>query len=163
MCISCYIKLNSIIYHIISYHIKYIAQAAAWFAVACKRTFGLSIAAMQVSLGQSNLQGLFARFLWNILVCAHAKLGGPYSVQAAYEELLLIALVHVQLWVATPTWNGTYNVACPPWKDTCNIACPPWTETCKIALPPWKGTCNSAIPPWKEFLKRSMSTLKRHL
>ena len=42
------------------------------------------------------LQGLFTRFLWNMLVCTPAKLGGPYSMQAAYEELLLIALVHLQ-------------------------------------------------------------------
>ena len=36
---------------------------------------------------------------WNMLVCTLAKLGGPYSVQAAYEELLLIALVHLLLTV----------------------------------------------------------------
>ena len=38
-------------------YINIYAQAA-WFAVACKRTCGLSIAPMQVCLGQSNLQGL---------------------------------------------------------------------------------------------------------
>ena len=63
----------------------YIYAQAAWFAVACKDTFGLSIAAMQVSSGHSKLQVLFARFLWNMLVCTPAKPRGPYAVQAAYE------------------------------------------------------------------------------
>ena len=48
------------------------------------------------SLGHSNLLVLFARFLWNMLVCTPAKPRGPYAVQAAYEELLLITLLHLQ-------------------------------------------------------------------
>ena len=84
-----YIYIYTYIYIYICIHIY--AQVA-WFAVACKGTFGLSISAMQSSFGDRNLQVLFARFLWNMLVCTPAKLGGPYSVLAANEELLLIAL-----------------------------------------------------------------------
>ena len=95
---------------------------AAWFAVACKRTFGLSIAAMQVSLGHSNLQGLLARFLWNMLVCTAAKLGGPHSGQAAYEELMLMALVHL-VHLQLLVWFCGDQRHCL--RITCNVACPP--------------------------------------
>ena len=79
--------------HILYVYICKYAQAA-WFAVACKGTFWLSISAMPVSLHCSNWQDLFGQFLWNRLVCTPAKLWGLSSVQGAYEALRLKALVH---------------------------------------------------------------------
>ena len=68
------------------------------------------------------LQGLFTRFLWNMLVCTPAKLGGPHSGQAAYEELMLMALVHL-VHLQLLVWFCGDQRHCL--RITCNVACPP--------------------------------------